>query len=59
MSYRSIERILIAAVIVIMVLWLAVPFAMALLWSLVDPSQAWSYPDLLPPKISFERWLVI
>ncbi|MGV2101230.1 ABC transporter permease [Rhizobium sp. 21-4511-3d] len=59
MSYRSIERILIAAVIVIMVLWLAIPFAMALLWSLVDPSQAWSYPDLLPPKISFERWLVI
>ncbi|MDO4698050.1 MAG: ABC transporter permease [Pasteurellaceae bacterium] len=38
-------------------IWLFIPFLMAGLWSLVDPEQPWSYPDILPPSLSFERWI--
>ena len=37
-------------------IWLFVPFSMALLWSLVDPSVSWSYPDIFPKKLSLQRW---
>ncbi|MCM2293911.1 ABC transporter permease [Allorhizobium sp. BGMRC 0089] len=53
---RTFENILSGLLIAMMVLWLAIPFGMALLWSLVDPGQAWSYPHILPPKLSFQRW---
>ncbi|MCT4682564.1 MAG: ABC transporter permease subunit [Roseicyclus sp.] len=43
----------------VFLLWLIVPFAMALLWSLVDPGTPWSYPDVLPPALSFERWTLM
>lgn len=43
----------------VLVLWLLVPFAMALLWSLVDPGTPWSYPDVLPPALSFQRWVLM
>ncbi|WP_439328140.1 ABC transporter permease [Lonepinella sp. BR2357] len=38
-------------------IWLVVPFFMAGLWSLVDPDHPWSYPDILPQSLSFERWV--
>ncbi|WP_439258008.1 ABC transporter permease [Lonepinella sp. BR2271] len=38
-------------------IWLVVPFFMAGLWSLVDPEHPWSYPDILPQSLSFERWV--
>ncbi|WP_404403769.1 ABC transporter permease [Pelagibacterium halotolerans] len=56
MRRSHLNTILSGLLIAAMILWLVVPFGMALLWSLVDPSQAWSYPDILPPKLSFERW---
>lgn len=56
---KTINLILVIALVSVMVLWLVIPFGMALLWSLVDPGQAWSYPDILPPKLSFERWVVM
>ena len=37
-------------------IWLAVPFTMAMLWSLVDPSAPWTAGSLLPPAMSFYRW---
>ncbi len=39
------------------VLAIILPFLMAILWSLVDPSEAWSYPDIWPKKLSFARWV--
>lgn len=33
-----------------------VPLGMGLLWSLVDPSQSWSYPSMFPPALSFHNW---
>jgi putative spermidine/putrescine transport system permease protein len=59
MTYFPAQRVLTYLLVAVMVLWLAVPFGMAVIWSLVDPSQAWSYPDVLPPKLSFQRWLIM
>ncbi|TFH90426.1 ABC transporter permease [Vibrio ouci] len=42
--------------ILVNLVWLGIPFAMAVLWSLVDPAHPWSYPDLLPQVLSFGRW---
>jgi len=47
---------LIYALCVVAFLWLVIPFGMAILWSLVDPGTPWSFPDILPPKLSFGRW---
>lgn len=53
---RRVNQSLGSVLIAVMALWLLIPFGMAVLWSLVDPNQAWSYPDILPPKLSFQRW---
>lgn len=42
--------------LIVNIVWLGLPFSMAILWSLVDPQHPWSYPDLFPPVLSFERW---
>ena len=57
MRAATVNRILIVVLMGVCFLWLVIPFAMAILWSLVDPSQAWSYPDLFPARISFQRWV--
>lgn len=56
MTRARLDTLLAGALGLVLALWLAIPFAMALLWSLVDPGTPWSYPDLLPPKLSFGRW---
>ncbi|MFC0179141.1 ABC transporter permease [Thorsellia kenyensis] len=43
--------------IVVNIIWLVIPFGMAVLWSLVDPNHPWSYPDLFPKVLSFNRWI--
>lgn len=59
MRHLNINKILAIGVSLVMFLWLLVPFAMAVLWSLVDPSEPWSYPDLFPQKLSLERWIIV
>lgn len=44
------------ALLLICILWLLIPFTMAVLWSLVDPSGTWTPDNLLPPAISLYRW---
>ena len=53
------NRILIGALLTTSFIWLAIPFALAVLWSLVDPGTPWSYPDILPPVLSFNRWMQV
>ena len=36
--------------------WLIVPVTMAVLWSLVDPTETWTPDRLLPPVMSLYRW---
>jgi putative spermidine/putrescine transport system permease protein len=59
MNFQLLNRIAIVAIIGLCFLWLVLPFSMAALWSLVDPGHAWSYPDILPPVISFKRWMLV
>lgn len=54
---RTIQTFLAALLVLVMIVWLVVPFGMAMLWSLVDPSEPWNYPDLFPRILSFARWI--
>ncbi|HHQ5723324.1 TPA: ABC transporter permease [Klebsiella variicola subsp. variicola] len=45
--------------ILVNLVWLGLPFLMAILWSLVDPSHPWSYPDLFPKVLSLRRWSLV
>ena len=56
MKQPIINRILVWALVAIGALWLIIPFTMAVLWSLVDPSAPWTADMLLPPEMSFYRW---
>lgn len=53
------RRLSIALALAIFLFFLVLPFAMAVLWSLVDPSHPWAYPAVLPPVLSFRRWAEI
>ncbi|WP_067516515.1 ABC transporter permease [Endozoicomonas ascidiicola] len=54
---KLIARISLIFFLVVNFFWLFLPLAMAVLWSLVDPDHAWSYPDVLPPVLSLGRWV--
>lgn len=41
---------------IIFIAWIFIPMLYAILWSLVDPEFAWSYPALLPSKLSLYHW---
>lgn len=54
---KLIAKISLAFFVVVNMIWLVIPFMMAGLWSLVDPAHPWSYPDIFPQSLSFERWV--
>lgn len=56
---KLIARISLIFFVIANMIWLFIPFFMAGLWSFVDPKQPWSYPDILPPSLSFERWISV
>lgn len=53
---QLLNRALMILLLSVCTLWLLIPFAMAVLWSLVDPSEPWTPDQLLPPVMSFYRW---
>jgi putative spermidine/putrescine transport system permease protein len=53
------RRLSILLALLVFLAFLALPFAIAVLWSLVDPSHPWAYPAVLPPVLSFRRWAEI
>ena len=53
------DRVLMTALLLVSIVWLVIPFALAALWSLVDPAHPWSYPDRFPPVLSLERWIIV
>lgn len=56
MSRQIFDRALLALLLAAAFVWLVLPFAMVVLWSLVDPAQPWTADHLLPPLMSFHRW---
>lgn len=55
-SRQALNKTLLIVLLGAMFLWLIVPLALAVLWSLVDPDYTWSYPDVFPRVLSFRRW---
>ncbi|WP_315710735.1 ABC transporter permease [Brenneria uluponensis] len=55
----TLNKLLVLGVLALGMVWIILPFAMAVLWSLVDPGHPWSYPAIFPPKLSFERWITL
>lgn len=56
---RLVMMISIAFFVIVNVIWLGIPFAMAILWSVVDPDHPWSYPDIFPQVLSLGRWVEV
>lgn len=56
MMRANLNKFLLWSLFGLCVLWLVIPFTMAVLWSLVDPSETWTPDHLLPPVMSFYRW---
>ncbi|WBU60844.1 ABC transporter permease [Paracoccus albus] len=56
MNHKLLNRSLMILLLIGCAIWLVLPFGMAILWSLVDPSQPWTADKLLPPAMSFYRW---
>lgn len=56
MTRATFNNALLALLVATCVVWLVIPFVMAVLWSLVDPSEPWTADRLLPPVISLYRW---
>lgn len=56
---KKFSTILTTFFIVVQVLWIGVPIFMAVLWSLVDPNHPWSYPNILPSKLSWGQWIYV
>lgn len=53
---RLLSYLIPAAIGLIAFAWVAVPIAMAVLWSLVDPNHPWTYPDVFPTVLSLAQW---
>ena len=56
LTRRLLRYLIPFAVGVIFLAWIGIPTVMAILWSLVDPEYPWSYPAILPEKLSFYHW---
>lgn len=56
---KLIAKISLALFVFANAIWLFIPFLMAGLWSFVDPEHPWSYPDIFPQSLSFERWISV
>jgi putative spermidine/putrescine transport system permease protein len=50
---RGVVPLVLIAVALVLV---GVPVLMAVAWSLVDPDNPWSYPDVFPPSLSLYQW---
>jgi putative spermidine/putrescine transport system permease protein len=56
---RRFTTLLTVFFILVQVLWVGVPIFMTVLWSLVDPNHPWSFPNILPEKLSWGQWMYV
>lgn len=57
MTRSRLNNVLMGSLIALVFVWLVIPFTMAILWSLVDPSEPWTPDHIVPPAMSFYRWI--
>ncbi len=53
---RRFYRTLLLFFIIAQIIWVGVPILMTVMWSLVNPKEPWSYPDVFPPSFSLDQW---
>jgi len=53
---KRLYGLLVTFFIVVQLIWIGLPILMTVLWSLVDPGHPWSYPSILPEKLSWGQW---
>ena len=53
---RNFYLLLMSFFMIILILWVGIPILMTVMWSLVDPKNPWSYPNLFPPSFSLAQW---
>ncbi len=56
---RNLTTLLTIFFIVMQIVWVGLPIFMTVLWSLVDPNHPWSYPNILPEKLSWGQWIYV
>jgi putative spermidine/putrescine transport system permease protein len=56
MTREQLNKALLILLLAVCTVWLLIPFGMAILWSLVDPSEPWTADRILPPAMSLWRW---
>lgn len=53
---KTAKRLGLFALILLLLLWIGLPIAYALLWSLVNPDYPWSYNSIFPQNVSLFQW---
>jgi putative spermidine/putrescine transport system permease protein len=53
---KKLYGLLMVFFVVVQLIWIGLPILMTVLWSLVDPGHPWSYPNVLPEKLSWGQW---
>jgi putative spermidine/putrescine transport system permease protein len=53
---RNFYLLLMIFFVIVQILWVGIPILMAVMWSLVDPKNPWSYPNVFPPSFSLAQW---
>ena len=53
---RNFYLLLMSFFMIILIFWVGIPILMTVMWSLVDPKNPWSYPNLFPPSFSLAQW---
>lgn len=53
---RNFYLLLMSFFMIVLILWVGIPILMTVMWSLVDPKNPWSYPNVFPPSFSLAQW---
>ncbi|AEF84228.1 ABC transporter, permease protein [Treponema primitia ZAS-2] len=59
LTYKLLRYLIPCAIGLIFLAWIGIPMIYCFLWSMVDPEYPWSYPAVLPEKLSFFHWRYI
>ena len=58
-SLPWVEKTMIGLALLLAIASVLIPLLMAILWSLVSMETPWSYPDLFPQKLAWDRWIAV
>jgi putative spermidine/putrescine transport system permease protein len=59
LGIETLNRALLGLLLAVLAVSILLPVVMAVLWSLLDPEVRWEHPHVLPPRLSFDRWVLM